>query len=288
MKERPLVIFTLLTQMTVGAFTILLAIFWQFSYFFGVNSGSRLILPYFIFIGALFMVGLAASLFHLGSPLNAWRALANLRNSWLSREVLFSLLFAALAGFFVFFQWLEISSSSFRNLVALLATCFGITLIYCMARVYMLRTVSQWNSGLTVASFFTTAFILGCLVDGVMLSFSAVFMPLEESVAIMQLLHWIGGLCVLLLLVEFLLIPLGLARLIDQNMGDSSGRPISQIYLMRVVPLFLGIATVGVLFFLATPLNFFEAIVVLMAFGFVLFSETFGRMIFYDSRQPLM
>ena len=55
-----------------------------------------------------------------------------------------------------------------------------------------------------------------------------------------------------------------------------------------IPPVVKNLLIINGLFFLATPLNFFEAIVVLMAFGFVLFSETFGRMIFYDSRQPLM
>jgi formate dehydrogenase iron-sulfur subunit len=47
-----------------------------------------------LFIGALiFYAGMAASVFHLGQPLKAWRFFLGLRTSWLSREILaFSLL----------------------------------------------------------------------------------------------------------------------------------------------------------------------------------------------------
>ena len=39
-----------------------------------------------IFAAALFAAGLAASVFHLGQPLRAWRVFLGLRKSWLSRE----------------------------------------------------------------------------------------------------------------------------------------------------------------------------------------------------------
>ena len=36
---------------------------------------------------ALIVVGLGASMLHLGRPLGAWRAFLNLRRSWMSREI---------------------------------------------------------------------------------------------------------------------------------------------------------------------------------------------------------
>ena len=69
--------FTLLTQAVVGAFLYLLA-----ATGFGPAAGwaSAGLVP-------LLGLGMAASTGHLGKPLRAYRAIRNLRTSWLSREV---------------------------------------------------------------------------------------------------------------------------------------------------------------------------------------------------------
>ena len=44
------------------------------------------ILPYVLIAFSLSLMGLLSSLFHLGNPQRAWRALSQWRTSWLSRE----------------------------------------------------------------------------------------------------------------------------------------------------------------------------------------------------------
>src|SRR5512137_1733652 len=96
LKEWPLVAFTILGQTAVGLFI------------FGLTplvmadsvspTDARLFL---VVMGAVFILLAAAavlSFLHLRHPLRAVRALANVRTSWLSREILFELLFMALVA----------------------------------------------------------------------------------------------------------------------------------------------------------------------------------------------
>jgi Fe-S-cluster-containing dehydrogenase component/DMSO reductase anchor subunit len=56
-----------------------------------VSSGNPAIT---LTAAAIFFAGMAASIFHLGQPLKAWRFFIGLRTSWLSREILAFSLFA--------------------------------------------------------------------------------------------------------------------------------------------------------------------------------------------------
>ncbi len=54
---------------------------------------------------AVLSVGLFAALFHLSTPLQAVRAVVNFSSSWLSREIVFGSLFAALLSALVWHEW---------------------------------------------------------------------------------------------------------------------------------------------------------------------------------------
>jgi DMSO reductase anchor subunit len=134
----PLVAFTLLVQMAVGAF-------WAAQWM----TDSIPLIPN-LFIGACLGLGGFFSFAHLGAKRNAWRAPFHLKKSWLSREILFVGLFGAgwLAGFVLpEMKWVT--------------SLFGIGLIYSMAQVYRLRPMPAWNTWRTMAGFFITSALLG-------------------------------------------------------------------------------------------------------------------------------
>ena len=56
------------------------------------------------------VAGLGAAFLHLGRPSNAWRALGNLRSSWLSREIFFASAFTAALGASALFSLVKGSS----------------------------------------------------------------------------------------------------------------------------------------------------------------------------------
>ena len=140
-SETPLVVFTLLTQMAVGAFW---AALWM--------TDSIPLIPN-LFIGACLGLGGFFSFAHLGAKRNAWRALTHLRKSWLSREILYVGLFGV--GWLVGFV-----SPEMKWVTAL----FGFGLIYSMAKVYQLRPMPAWNTWRTMAGFFITSALVGRLL----------------------------------------------------------------------------------------------------------------------------
>lgn len=145
----PLVFLLVLTQMSVGAFAVLLA-----------TGGAR--------IGYLLatLAGHAAlgfSLLHLGRPAHAIRALKMWRRSWLSREVLFFSLFAGLTAVAAPAAFFGIGPA--RALVAA-AVLAGVAGVYSSARIYMVPARPAWNSARTMLEFGLTAVLLGSLLCG--------------------------------------------------------------------------------------------------------------------------
>jgi anaerobic dimethyl sulfoxide reductase subunit B (iron-sulfur subunit) len=137
-SEMPLVVFTLLTQMAVGACW---AALWM--------TDSIPLISYLL-IGMCLAVGGFFSFAHLGAKLNAWRAPFHLKKSWLSREILFFGLFGA--GWLAGFVMPEIKWGT---------SLLGVGLIFSMAQVYRLHTMPAWDTWRTTAGFFVTSILLG-------------------------------------------------------------------------------------------------------------------------------
>ncbi len=116
---------------------------------------------------------LLASLGHLGRPLQAWRAIRNLKTSWLSREVLFAAAFtglALLAWAIQFWYGTQALLSPLGLALGAAVVLAGAGMVFSMGRLYMLRTVPVWNSPTTLISFFTTGLLLGGLGAALILS----------------------------------------------------------------------------------------------------------------------
>jgi anaerobic dimethyl sulfoxide reductase subunit C len=150
--EWPLVVFTLAIQMAVGCYLALLL----------VRADHRWNRAPLLAIGALTILGLAASVFHLGAPGNAVWTLANVGESWLSREILAGVAFVSLWA--VTFQAnRQERAASWHRLPGILLAVAGVALVWAMARVYMLPARPAWDSWLTPTAFFLTAILLGAV-----------------------------------------------------------------------------------------------------------------------------
>jgi formate dehydrogenase iron-sulfur subunit len=148
----PLVVMTVLTQLSVGALTAI----WLLQLF---GKTTRLGLAS---IGSLAVAGLAlnASTLHLGRPIYAYRALKMWKRSWLSREVLMFSCFAGTASLYAGSLWLNLPVSRvLGGLTAVLGSA-GITASAC---IYLVKARPAWNSNHTVAEFFLTGALLGPL-----------------------------------------------------------------------------------------------------------------------------
>jgi formate dehydrogenase iron-sulfur subunit len=119
------------------------------------------------FVNAAFVfAGLAASIFHLGRPLQAWRAFTGVRRSWLSREILaFNLLSLGVllhlaVGAFP-------ASSSFRLAVLVLCSFTGAAALLSSMMVYIDTPRDFWRWPRTVPRFLGSAILLGLAGAGV-------------------------------------------------------------------------------------------------------------------------
>jgi len=107
-------------------------------------------------------VALAVSVLHLGRPAAAWKAMRNLRRSWLSREVA---LFSAFS--FATFGDAGASLLGYRGpaqVVGGAAAVLGIAGVFASARLYLVPARPVWNSPRTVVAFFATAVSTGPLL----------------------------------------------------------------------------------------------------------------------------
>ena len=148
----PLVVMTVLTQLSVGALTVI----WLLQL---LGKTTRLGVAA---MGSLAVGGLAlnASALHLGRPIYAYRALKMWRRSWLSREVLMFSCFAGMAAAYAGSLWLKMDASvAFGALTAL----FGAAGVTASACIYLVPARPAWNTKQTVAEFFLTAAVLGPL-----------------------------------------------------------------------------------------------------------------------------
>lgn len=103
------------------------------------------------------LVGLAASVTHLGRPVQAPRAVLGWRTSWMSREILafgayVALLVAAVAASFV---------GSDAKIFAWLALAAGLGATGCSIGVYAVTGRPWWSIGRTTLAFLSTTVLLG-------------------------------------------------------------------------------------------------------------------------------
>jgi DMSO reductase iron-sulfur subunit len=148
----PLVVMTVLTQLSVGAFTAI----WLLQ-LLGMSARLDLAAAGSLAIGGL---ALASSTSHLGRPIHAYRALKMWKRSWLSREVLLFGCFSGMAGFYAASLWLRLP---FSPALGGLTAAFGSAGITASAFIYLVPARPSWNSKFTLADFFLTAALLGPL-----------------------------------------------------------------------------------------------------------------------------
>ncbi|MFH1845380.1 MAG: DmsC/YnfH family molybdoenzyme membrane anchor subunit [bacterium] len=164
LREWSLVAFTLLSQLAAGI-VLVFGIVQSAVRDRGAATAFDQLSDNAVGVAAIAMVlGLGISLLHLGSPRRAWRALLNLRSSWLSREVLLAAMFTGgLVALFTMLRF-EAGAAWMQQWLLWLTACLGLLLVMIMSRLYMLRTVAAWNSSATAGTFIVTTLFLGCVV----------------------------------------------------------------------------------------------------------------------------
>lgn len=110
----------------------------------------------------LVTIGLLASMFHLGHPERAWRAISQWRSSWLSREGVMALVTYVPAMVFGWL-WLDPASPPLAIRIAglMLALMCALTVV-CTAMIYAaLPTIRQWRQPLVLPVYLVMAVATG-------------------------------------------------------------------------------------------------------------------------------
>lgn len=297
-NELALVIFTVVMQMTVGAFCVLGVAHFFAARRYGAAEADKLSDRALLAIGPFVVFSLLVTLFHLGSPLKAYGAIMNVGSSWLSREILLSVLFCAGGAVFAFLQWRKLTTPTVRNALALVVAAIGIALVLSMAMIYRLSNVPAWDTLATPASFFITTFLLGSLAIGA--AFVANFWYIRrkkldaqsvQSSLLASSLRWIALAALALLGLQFVVLPLYLSALSAQDSAAAatSVTLIAQqglIFGLRLALLFIGAGLLSAyVYSTASSEGKLRVVgnVTYLAFALVLISELLGRYLFYAS-----
>lgn len=167
MHELPMILFTVIAQMCVGAFIILGVVQLFVASKYDERTSARVIDPALYAIGPAMVLGLAVSMFHMNDITNTFNVIRHWDSSWLSREILFGIGFAAAGFAFAAMQWFKIGTQMLRNIVAFIAAVLGIGLVWSMSQIYYsLDAVPAWNHWAVPVHFFGTTLLLGALAVG--------------------------------------------------------------------------------------------------------------------------
>ncbi|MBL8571824.1 MAG: dimethyl sulfoxide reductase anchor subunit [Phreatobacter sp.] len=113
---------------------------------------------------SLVTLGLLASTFHLGHPGRAWRALGQVRSSWLSREGVAAVAtYLPLAAFGLGWVFALLSPGAVVAAALLAAVLCAVT-VYCTAMIYRsLKPIHQWCNAHVVPVYLALALMTGAL-----------------------------------------------------------------------------------------------------------------------------
>ncbi|ESS69817.1 anaerobic dimethyl sulfoxide reductase chain B [Methyloglobulus morosus KoM1] len=169
------VIFTLCTQATVGAFSMLMLGMWLNIDALMMLKNSNAFLPLIVVIVAVSTLGLFKLNMHLGKPHRFYRGFNNLRLSPVSREIAgVSMFYTGLLGYAVLGLFDNLALIMMANIFAVVGVLSGAIGLYYMYKLYRIPARPFWDHWQTGSAFFGTMLSFGALLVAVV---SACFLP---------------------------------------------------------------------------------------------------------------
>ena len=181
LREWALPFYTILMQLAVGALLVLWILRWLGGYRFSLKEVNRILRNPLLIISFTVVVAMIASHLHLSRPLYSFHAIRNFRTSWLSREIVFTVMFFLAVGTLLFFSRLRQEQHRLITQLGWLASAFGLTVVYCMAKIYLLPTQLAWNSPIVIASFYVTTLLLGTMTIACLLILDLKFAEIQKA-----------------------------------------------------------------------------------------------------------
>lgn len=296
LREWALPLYTIMMQMAAGTMLTVWTVYTLTARQYGQDIADRLSKNMVMIIFITVVTSMVGSHYHLSRPFHSIYAITNLGSSWLSREILFTILFAISVGILWLSQFAGLGGLRLRLFSGWLTAGFGLITVYCMANVYMLPTQVAWNTPATPVTFFCTTILLGSLAVATLLLMHLYLADLThqpelaaQTTLVERALGWCVRVAVLAAGVE-------LAAIIWQITNLSAGGASAQasinlllelyqvLFIIRMAFLIIGVSTFVLLVSrhrrndrnlttLMTPVYF--------TFLTVLVGEVLGRFLFY-------
>jgi anaerobic dimethyl sulfoxide reductase subunit C (anchor subunit) len=163
LREWALPVYTILIQMAVGMLLVLWVLrhFWHGKYKLGMVE--HVVRDPLLIILTTIVLGMLGAHFHLSKPWLSFLAVRNFRSSWLSREIVFTLLFSLTTAVLWYLQWYRRGGWKLKTALGWLAIALGFITVYCMGRIYILPTQAAWDTPETIPAYFGSVLILGVM-----------------------------------------------------------------------------------------------------------------------------
>ncbi len=122
----------------------------------GASLPENFLLGGAVLVLVLSALGGISSVFHLGHPERAWRAMTMWRTSWLAREGIALPAFMAVVFAYALAHWLNFGHTL---AIGVIGVVFAIVLFVCTGMIYAaIKVLKEWSHPLTIVNFI----VLGC------------------------------------------------------------------------------------------------------------------------------
>ena len=252
-REWALPVYSILLQLATGALLVLWIIRSASSSKFNAKDIDEIIRNPLLVIAFTTGAAMIGAHFHLSRPFYSFLAVLNFRSSWLSREIVFTVLFfLAVSGLWFLSQ----TQRAHRKLISglgWLAIGWGFTAIYCMAHIYLLPTQVAWNMPTTIISFYDTMLFLGVMAVACLMVLDLKFAEMQPSSdlqirsrVIHDSIHWLALIAGIAAVLDIAII---FFQIFILQHGDITARTSVSLLFDIYMPLFI----MRLLFLIAAP-----------------------------------
>ncbi|MGE5461935.1 MAG: dimethyl sulfoxide reductase anchor subunit family protein [Syntrophothermus sp.] len=249
-REWALPVYTILMQLAVGSLLVLWLIRRLAASRFSPQQIDYIVRNPIMVIAFTAAVAMIGAHFHLSRPFHSYLAVLNFKSSWLSREIVFSVLFFLTNTGLLYLTFFKTHLRSLITVLGWLAILFGTVLVYCMARIYLIPTQVAWNSTTVILSFYITTLMLGCMAIACLMVLDLKFAEITRSENVQLRIDVIRYSFSSLTLLTIFLVAFSIAVLYTQMYLLAQGGLIARTSLDLLLDLYLPLFVIRIVFLL--------------------------------------
>jgi anaerobic dimethyl sulfoxide reductase subunit C (anchor subunit) len=247
LREWALPLYTVLMQLATG----MLLVFWVIRHQLLKQLSSlevdKILRKPMLMVFLTPIVAMVGSHFHLSDPWISFLAILNVLHSWLSREVLLSVLFFITVTLLFYFTWFFMGEKQrLKTILGWVGVALGITGIFSMSMCYLIPAQPAWDHPFTMALFYCSALILGTISAFTILFMDAIFSGENEPELTnvrYNILRWASRrLMVVILVVMVLIVAMNSIRVMNYQTeapNDQLTQTTLALLLVLYQPLFI-------------------------------------------------